>query len=72
MVRDDGQSDPAAVEAAMAQTIKAHHLTLDYAVLRHARTLAPVECVEPDAGAGVAAVVAGRVDGVRLIDNMIL
>lgn len=72
MVRDQGESDPQAVEAAMARTIVAHHMTLDYAVIRHARTLAPVECVDPEAGDGVAAILAARIDGVRLIDNAIL
>lgn len=72
MVRDQGESDPAAVEAAMARTITAHHMEVDYAVVRHARTLAKVECVDPDAGDGVAAILAARIDGVRLIDNAIL
>jgi len=72
MVRELGESDPQAVEAAMARTMTAHHMTLDYAVIRHARTLAQVECVDPDAGDGVAAILAARIDGVRLIDNAIL
>lgn len=72
IVREQGESDPGAVEAAMSRTIKAHHMELDYAVIRHARTLANVECIEPDAGGGVAAILAAKIEGVRLIDNAIL
>lgn len=72
LVREQGESDPAAVEAAMKRTITAHHMQVDYAVIRHARTLASVACVEPDAGDGVAAILAAKIDGIRLIDNAIL
>lgn len=70
MARELGQTDPAAVEAAMKQIIRAHHMQVLYAVLRHARTLAPLECIEPDADDGVAAIVAAKMGSVRLIDNM--
>ncbi|MFA9480149.1 pantoate--beta-alanine ligase [Phycisphaerales bacterium AB-hyl4] len=72
MIEDDGETDPAAVERAMQQTLEAHHFDVDYAVLRHPQTLARLDCVEPSLTHGVAALIAARLDEVRLIDNMII
>lgn len=69
---NDGESDPAAVEAAMRATMAAHHVEVDYAVVRHPHTLARLDIIEPALTGGVIALVAGRVDGVRLIDNALL
>lgn len=71
LVHQQGEADPAAVESVMTQIIKAHHLELDYAVVRHAHTLAKIDCIEPGANGGAAALVAARVEGVRLIDNLL-
>ncbi len=72
MVEEQGETDPRAVEAAMRTILAAHRVAVDYAVVRHPRTLLPIDCIEPKVTAGVAAVIAGRVDSVRLIDNLIL
>lgn len=61
-----GRRDPAAIEAAMAERIRAAGLDLEYAVLRDPDSFAPVE-----AGAsGAQALVAARLGTVRLIDNL--
>lgn len=72
MVEEQGETDPRAIEAAMRTILLAHHIEVQYAVVRHPHTLLPIDCVEPKVTAGVAAVIAGKVDHVRLIDNMIL
>jgi len=72
MVEEAGETDPATVEEAMARMIRAHHLTLDYAVVRHPQTLGELDIVEPAVTGGVVALVAGRLGQVRLIDNMVM
>jgi pantoate--beta-alanine ligase len=72
LILEQGESDPQAVESAMAQILKAHHLQIDYAVVRHARTLAPIDCIEPQQPGRVAMLIAARVEKVRLIDNMLV
>ncbi|MEX2389413.1 MAG: pantoate--beta-alanine ligase [Phycisphaeraceae bacterium] len=72
MIVDDGETDPAAVERAMVQTLEAHHLDVDYAVVRHPQTLALLDCIEPALTRGVVALIAARLGGVRLIDNMVI
>ena len=76
---EDGQGDPAAVERAMEQAMRAHHFEVDYAVVRDAKTLRPVDLVNPDMEPVVCLLagrlgrsVGGKVGGVRLIDNMVL
>jgi pantoate--beta-alanine ligase len=64
---DDGESDPAALESAMAKTMAAHQVQVDYAAVRRARTLAKLDQVRP--GDSVA-LVAGRLGDVRLLDNL--
>lgn len=65
---DDGETDPAIVEAAMRHTMEAHSVTVDYAVIRH-----PDKLTELDAIVGPAiALVAGRVDDIHLIDNAVV
>lgn len=59
---------PATAEALMRSTLEAHGLAVDYAVVREARTLRPVQGFErPTRG-----LIAARLDTVRLIDNMAL
>ena len=72
MVEEQGESDPHAIEAAMRTVLLAHHVEVQYAALRHPRTLLSIDCVEPKVTGGVAAVIAGKVESVRLIDNLIL
>jgi pantoate--beta-alanine ligase len=72
LVEDDGESDQRAIEDAMRQVLESHRLAVDYAVVRHPRTLAAMDCVEPSLSGGVVALLAARLDQVRLIDNMML
>lgn len=72
LVEDAGESDPAVVEDAMAQVLAAHQVKVDYAVVRHPQTLTELDCIEPQLTGGVVALVAGRIEGVRLIDNGVL
>lgn len=72
LIEDDGESDPQVVERAMAQVVQAHHMQLDYAVIRHRRTLTPLDCVEPELTGGVVALIAARMGHTRLLDNMII
>jgi pantothenate synthetase len=53
----------------MLDTLRAHQVEPDYAVVRHRRSLADLDYI--DANSNVA-LVAGRVGGVRLIDNLLL
>lgn len=72
LVEEQGETDPAAVERTMAQTITAHQLSLDYAVVRHPVSLTELDILEPRLTGGVTALVAARAGSVRLIDNMLL
>ena len=72
LVEQAGETDPKRVEAAMAEVMRAHQVRVDYAVVRHPLTLTELDCIEPALTGGVAALVAGRVGSVRLIDNMVL
>ena len=71
-VEDQSETDPRAIESAMVQTLQAHQIDVDYAAVRHPQTLAPLDCIEPQLTGGVVALVAGYVEAVRLIDNMVL
>ncbi|MEM1107804.1 MAG: pantoate--beta-alanine ligase [Planctomycetota bacterium] len=66
---EDGEPDPAAIEAMMRDVIRAHHIEVDYAAVRHATSLGELDSVLPDESV---ALVAGRVGGVRLLDNTLL
>ncbi|MEM6853522.1 MAG: pantoate--beta-alanine ligase [Planctomycetota bacterium] len=65
----EGEPDPAAIEAMMNEVMRAHHFDVDYAAVRHARTLGEIDSVVPDDSV---ALVAGRLGNVRLIDNVVL
>ena len=72
LVEEEGETDPKAVEDAMAEALAAHQAEVDYAVVRHPATLKPLDILEPSLTGGVVALVAARVDSVRLIDNRLL
>ncbi len=72
LVENDGQTDPAVVEAAMRQKLETYDLSIDYAAVRHPQTLIKLDRIEPRLTGGVAALIAAWVDQVRLIDNMLL
>jgi pantoate--beta-alanine ligase len=72
LIEDDGETDAGTVESAMRQTLAAHHVSPDYAVIRHPQTLATLDSINPALTGGVVALVAGRLGGVRLIDNMVV
>src|SRR5262249_38557741 len=57
LVEREGETDPAAVEAAMERTMAAHQVKVDYAAVRHPLTLARLDCIEPAVTRGVAALV---------------
>jgi pantoate--beta-alanine ligase len=62
----DGPDNPASAEKVMADVLAAHELKVDYAAVRDARTLEPIDAFDRPARALVAA----RLGDVRLIDNM--
>jgi len=68
MIGQQGEADPAVVEAAMRQTIEAHHMVPDYAAVCHPLTLEPVDLID----GRVVALVAGRLGPTRLLDNMVI
>ena len=68
LVEQAGETDPVNVETAMRQVLEAHHLDVDYAVLRHPQTLAELDCIETP----VVALIAAWAGNVRLIDNRVL
>ena len=72
LIEEDGESDPAVVERAMANVLEAYQVEMDYAVVRHPETLGEMDCISPQLTGGVVALIAGRLSGIRLIDNMIL
>ena len=68
MIGEDSETDPAIIERAMQQVLLAHHIEPDYCAVRHAETLGAMDIVRPPA----VALIAGRLDGVRLLDNLII
>ncbi|MBI1368881.1 MAG: pantoate--beta-alanine ligase [Planctomycetes bacterium] len=70
MIRD-GVLDPASIESAMRMQMQAHHVAVDYAAVRSARTLAVLDVVNVEL-APVVCLVAGRVGTTRLIDNRVV
>ncbi|MCE9620425.1 MAG: pantoate--beta-alanine ligase [Planctomycetes bacterium] len=57
--------DPAAVEGEMRRVLQGHGLVIDYAAVRSSETLLPLKEIRR----GSRALVAARLEGVRLIDN---
>jgi pantoate--beta-alanine ligase len=72
LITVSGEPDPDAVEAAMRLVLKAHRIEMDYAVVRHPRSLAPLDAIEPSLTGGVVALIAAKVGDVRLIDNILI
>jgi len=72
LVIQEGQRNPIQIEQAMAQILREHQIKVDYAVLRHGKTLAKLVHVDPNQIKGVVALIAGRIGKVHLIDNMII
>jgi pantoate--beta-alanine ligase len=72
LVEEAGEVDPTAVESAMRHVLEAHHVSPDYATVRHPTTLSPLDALAPAQTNGVVALIAGRLGGVRLIDNLVL
>jgi pantoate--beta-alanine ligase len=68
LIEADGETDPAIIERAMQQTLMAHKIEPDYCAVRHPETLAPLDMVQPP----TVALIAGRLDGVRLLDNLVI
>lgn len=68
MIETDGETDPTILERAMEQTLVAHHIEPDYCAIRDADTLGSMEIVRPPS----VALIAGRLDDVRLLDNLII
>lgn len=72
LIEKSAETDPQAVSTAMSQTMSAYHIEPDYAQVRHPVTLAKLDIIEPRLTGGVVALVAGRLGGVRLIDNALI
>lgn len=72
IIEEQREVEPRAVEAAMHQIMATSGVEVEYAVVRHPRTLAPLTRIESGLmhGHGVVLLAAGRVGDVRLIDNM--
>ncbi len=68
LVIEQGELDPRRVEQVMVHVINAHHIQVDYAVIRHRTTLASLDSLTSPS----IALVAGLVENIRLIDNMLL
>ncbi|QDU32156.1 Pantoate-beta-alanine ligase [Poriferisphaera corsica] len=72
MIEVGGETDPEVVESAMNDIISTHHFdSIDYATIRHPRTLQPIDCIEPKLSGGVVGLIAAHMGKTRLIDNMI-
>lgn len=68
LIEEDSETDPANIERAMEQCLVAHKIEPDYCAVRHPETLAEMDIVQPPA----VALIAGRLGGVRLLDNLIV
>jgi pantoate--beta-alanine ligase len=64
------RADPLQGERVMKAVLLEHDLAVEYAVIRHARTLQPLGALR-GAGAPGRALIAARLGDVRLIDNMV-
>ena len=71
LVQEDGEEDPGIVEGVMRRVMEADRIQVDYAVVRHPRSMAKLDRIHSDHG-GIVALVAGRVGRVRLIDNAMI
>jgi pantoate--beta-alanine ligase len=60
-----------AAEHTMKQILIAHHFQVDYAVIRHPRTLLPLQPIDLMQHQAAVALIAARIGSVRLIDNML-
>jgi len=67
----EGAIEPEPIERAMQQVLEAHKLEIDYAVVRDARTLQPVDVIDPPREP-IVCLLAARAGQVRLIDNALL
>ena len=72
LIEREGQTEPTVVERAMSDILLAHQMVIDYAVVRHPRTLGKLDVINPAKPGGVVALAAGRVGHVRLIDNLLI
>lgn len=61
--------DIAAAENEMLRVLAQHQLQVEYAVIRASDTLLPIEKFEPKLKLGARALIAARLESVRLIDN---
>lgn len=68
LIEDDGETDPAIIERAMEQTLVMHKIEPDYSAVRHPETLCEMDIVQSPA----VALIAGRLGGVRLLDNLLI
>lgn len=64
----DNDVPPGDVESIMREVLEGHHLRVDYAVVRDAQSLLPIESLRLP----IRALIAAHVDDVRLIDNVSL
>lgn len=71
LIEEQGEVDPGVVERAMAQEMQMHHVAVDYAAVRDARTLGELDVINPTLEP-IVCLVAGRIGGVRLIDNLVI
>ena len=71
LIEVQGEVEPQVVERAMAEVMTAHQVEVDYAAVRHARTLQPLSCIEPQVSP-VVLLVAGRLGKTRLLDNVLI
>jgi len=68
LIEEDSETEPAIIERAMEQTLVAHKIEPDYCAVRHPDTLAALDLIQPP----IVALIAGRIGGVRLLDNLII
>ena len=61
--------DSAAAESEMRRVLAQHQLEVEYAVIRAPDTLLPMKKFQPELKSVARALIAARLDGVRLIDN---
>ena len=72
LVANDGAAHPDQVESTMREVLSKHDVEMDYAVVRDTESLAALPPGRSLASTVAVALVAGRVGGVRLIDNLLL
>ena len=72
MILQQGVTEPARIETMMRETLRAAAFEIDYAVVRHPQTLAPLSAIDLQATGCVVALIAARWPNVRLIDNLVI